>query len=219
MPIALLGRGPSQAGPGLPRVCAGLGHCQATGPPWSTVHTRRQQGVACVSLALLGSCRSRGYVCRLPLEPGVKTVMTPLSSGTPAASYLPDTSPCCLRCLHCWQASVCTAQSRPRKQGAWLPLLGAPPTALWTRGHMPLDQQPARKLQLRHPERPAARGRKPSAKDNFPPPKPWRSSWMLGPAVFSIREHWVPNGSPAASKHPPAQMPLVPTLLPEGSPQ
>ena len=40
---------------------------------------------------------------------------------------------------------------------------------------------------------------------------------MLGPAVFSIREHWVPKASPVASEHPPTHMPLAPTLLPQGS--
>ena len=42
---------------------------------------------------------------------------------------------------------------------------------------------------------------------------------MLGPAVFSIGELWVPKTSPVASEHPPTHMPLAPSLLPEGSPK
>ena len=114
----------------------------------------------------------------------------------------------------CAQPSLCQGN-----KGLARPLLGPPPTALWTRAHTPLDQQPARKLQLSQPQRPAALGREPSAKDSFPPPRPCRSSWRLRPAAFSPTEHWVPKASPVASEHPPAHRPLAPTLWPEASPR
>ena len=70
LPWALLGRDPAQAQPGLPRACAGLGHCQPAGARRNTVHSRRPQGVACVCLLHCSEAAGpEAVVCTWPLGP------------------------------------------------------------------------------------------------------------------------------------------------------